>query len=713
MTDIIPLDQFADAPTQPGQAAPQTAPAGGVVSLQDFAGPPAPPPPPAATQPEQVTRFSHLGPLTDLLNAEAGFKEQFGRAITMGLQDKVGATVPVINKAISDAWNSLTGQSPQTISDVVAGKQPESYSDLYHEELAKERGAGEAYAENHPVASKVATTLGAVASIPATGAAATVSAPTLAGRALQGAGQGAILGATSGFGNSNDESLIKTAADTAIGAGTGTLVGAAAPVVAEKVVQPALDLVARKFGASAVQNQAVRQIADKMKQDASAGGPTAQNMLDLLAAAPGKPQTVADVAGENTRQRLGSIMRQPGEARQFGTQFLNERDAGAGTRLAGDVNSGLSGGPSAFETSQALMDARSQAANPLYQKFDDAGVVHSDRLQQFIDQPEMRSAFAQGVKIQRLEAVAEGRPFDPNAYTLQPGPDGLPVPVGVPNMRTLDAGKKGLDAMIAAERDPMSGRLSQQGVALDKFRRAYLGELDKLNPDYAAARAAWSGPSASLDAVRAGQGIFSKGPDEISAEFSKLSPNDQEFYRLGAADSLKTSIAKTGMGGDEAKRIIGNQYTQDQLKQIFPTQDAYQKFIDSATAENRMFNTRFSLLGGSQTAGRTAEDIGGGHGVAGHAIQAGAAAMEGAPVAATMATVRALGALLKGSGENPAVNSAATRLLLSSDPATQRALLAKVIAGQNAPALSAPLSRPLITGAAQAVPVLLRGYHGQ
>ena len=702
MTDLIPLSDFAGGPQPPAQGTPD------VMSLDDFAGAPIQGPPQPG--PQQVTTLSHLGPLNSILNAEAGFKEQLGRALTMGLQDKVGATVPVINKAISDAWDSLTGQSGKGIANVVAGQPSPGYSDLYQAELAKERGAGEAYAENHPVASKVATTLGTIASIPATGAGATISAPTLAGRVAQGAGQGAILGATAGFGGSNDESLTKTAADTAIGAGTGAVVGGAAPVAAEKVIQPIMDWVGRKFGSSALQSQAVRAIADRMTQDQSAGGPTAQDMLDLLAAAPGKPQTIADVAGENTRARLGSILRQPGEARQIGTQFLNERDVGAGTRLAGDVNANISSGPSAFESSQALMTARSQAASPLYAKFDDAGVVHSDRLQQFIDQPEMKSAFQQGVQLQRLESVAEGKPFDPNAYTLKAGPDGLPTPVGVPNMRTLDAGKKGLDAMIATERNDVTGRLSQKGVALDKFRGAYVGELDKLNPEYAAARAAWSGPSASLDAVRSGQGIFSKGPEEISAEFGKLSPNDQEFYRLGAADSLKKKIARTGMGGDEAKRIIGNQYTQDQLRSIFPSQAAYQKFIDAATAENRMFNTRFQLLGGSQTAGRMAEDNGAAAGATGHAIQAGAAAMEGAPVAATLAGVRALGALLRGGTENPQVNTAATRMLLSSDPATQRMALARILAAQNAPRLTPSLSRPAITGAAQLVPQIVHGY---
>ena len=105
--------------------------------------------------------------------------------------------------------------------------------------------------------------------------------------------------------------------------------------------------------------------------------------------------------------------------------------------------------------------------------------------------------------------------------------------------------------MIADERNPLTGRLSQRGVALDQFRRAYLGELDNLDNSgtYAAARGAWAGPSASMDAVRAGQAVLNKGPEEIAGEFGRLSPGDREFYRLGAADTLKEKLAKTGMEG--------------------------------------------------------------------------------------------------------------------------------------------------------------------
>ena len=57
-----------------------------------------------------------------------------------------------------------------------------------------------------------------------------------------------------------------------------------------------------------------------------------------------------------------------------------------------------------------------------------------------------------------------------------------------------------------------------------------------------------------------------------------------------------------------------------------------------------MFETRQHLVGGSQTAERLAEDTGN-EGAAGHAIRGTVALAEGAPGAAGLSYIKALGAL--------------------------------------------------------------------
>jgi hypothetical protein len=82
------------------------------------------------------------------------------------------------------------------------------------------------------------------------------------------------------------------------------------------------------------------------------------------------------------------------------------------------------------------------------------GAVWNPRIQQFLDDPIVKPAIAQGVKIQRLEALAEGKPFNPTEHAIV-GTDanGEPILGAVPNMRTLNVVKKGLDAMVENAKD--------------------------------------------------------------------------------------------------------------------------------------------------------------------------------------------------------------------------------------------------------------------
>jgi hypothetical protein len=481
------------------------------------------------------------------------------RALTMGLSDKIEAGAVATEHA-------LGGKSPIDVAT-----PSDSWLETYHKNLNALRQEGEKFSETNPIASKVATaagTVGSIAMLPSGGVAA---AAGLLPKIVEGAKVGAMAGGLAGFGGSKDESVLGDVAATGVGAATGAGIGAAGGAIADRVVSPVVNWIARKFSPEAAESQAVQAIAKRMTQDANSGGPTAQDMLDLLVAAPQKPQALVDVAGENVRAYGGRLARQPGEARQVARNVLNARDVGAGPRIASDIDTGISAGGSAYDTNEALMQARSAAARPQYDTAFQQQQIWSPRLQNFLDDPVMRQGLRRGMELERIDSVTNNRPFNPTTLGVDLDAEGNVAFRQAPNMRVLDAGKRGIDAMIADERNPLTGRLSQRGVALDQFRRSYLGELDSLDTSgqYAAARAAWAGPSASMDAVRAGQAVLNRRPEEIAADVARLPPGDREFYRLGAADAIKEKIARTGMGGDEAKRLIGNQYTQQQLRPLF------------------------------------------------------------------------------------------------------------------------------------------------
>ena len=125
-----------------------------------------------------------------------------------------------------------------------------------------------------------------------------------------------------------------------------------------------------------------------------------------------------------------------------------------------------------------------------------------------------------------------------------------------PNMGLLDMGKQGLDALIADERNPLTGRLSARGVALDNMRRAYVSTIDDLDHTgaYKKARSLWAGYSQSLDSMRLGRNVFKLPPEENAAEVEKMSPANREFYRMGVADLLKERLSKAGLIVTKLKR---------------------------------------------------------------------------------------------------------------------------------------------------------------
>lgn len=266
------------------------------------------------------------------------------------------------------------------------------------------------------------------------------------------------------------------------------------------------------------------------------------------------------------------------------------------------------------------------------------GAVWNPRVQQFLDDPIVRTGLKRGLEIQRLEALAKGERFDPTEYAIV-GTDeaGDPIVGKVPNMRLLNAAKKGLDAAIASER--IEGRLSERGRAIDMVRRSLLEELDGINPDYKTARAKWSGDNATIDAVRLGRNINRMTPEEVADAVTGMTPGDKEFLRIGVADNLLERIAKTARGGDESKRIIRDEWSKGQLKSVFPSQDALERFMDSVDAERSMFETKQKATGGSQTQERRMQDSV--HAGGAHAVHSVLHALSGNNIAAGLSALRA------------------------------------------------------------------------
>jgi hypothetical protein len=340
-----------------------------------------------------------------------------------------------------------------------------------------------------------------------------------------------------------------------------------------------------------------------------------------------KPLSVMDVAGQSAKRLGRGLTVLPGEAGSNISDFLYGRSEDQPSRITSDVSNSLSNTHDVYGISQDLMKQRSAAAKPLYDAAMDAPPAISPRLERFAKDPTVQKGMQEGMRIARLEALANDEPFDPSQYGFTEGytpadkPTGIldssgrpimkpsvPVMPDVPNWRAWQAAKVGLDNIVEQQRDPVTGRLQldPEGRAVNNVRASLLDELDAQNPLYAKARAAWAGPSQSNDALMMGKSILRRDPEQIQQAVGKLSDSDKPFYQVGATRAIIDKINAAGDNADLTKRIANTPRSRAQITAAFGPDKANQLF-DALNSERTMSQTKQSVLGNSTTANKFAD----------------------------------------------------------------------------------------------------------
>lgn len=273
-----------------------------------------------------------------------------------------------------------------------------------------------------------------------------------------------------------------------------------------------------------------------------------------------------------------------------------------------DANPGalISRGAAGAETRTRYMDLHQQlqqaendrlATLDMFQKANkDAtsnapGAVWSPRIQQFLDDPIVRQGLNKGLEVQRLESLAEGKAFNPSEFGVTGVDDaGKPIIGNVPNMRLLDAGKRGLDTILEQYRNPVTGRLvlDERGKAIDSVRRSYLKELDNLNPHYKAARA-------SAGDYLSAQSAFDRGGKMIldgnltAADFSKHVAGLGEADRSAFNGGIANRLFNMAQNGQLTPKVFKRPIVQQKLATLLGDQNA-KAFLNNLAIETRMAN---------------------------------------------------------------------------------------------------------------------------
>lgn len=317
----------------------------------------------------------------------------------------------------------------------------------------------------------------------------------------------------------------------------------------------------------------------------------------------GLPLTAADT-DPGLRSLAGSAVRRSPTASGIAEDTLIPRGRGQIDRFQGGINKNLGPTGNVPQLTDDMLAGAKAKAGPLYDKAYGAPAVTSDKITDILNTPFGQKALAQAVTIAKNERV------NPNALSVDFNAAGEPVMRARPSMRTLDLVKRGMDDVLEGYRDTTTGRLNlgESGQAELGVKRDFLSELDRLNPAYKKARAAYSGPAQELDVIRKGQDAFKAPPDALSFDVSKMAPAKRPLLQLGYRDALSKAGDNYRLSSNPYDMTLGTPAAESRLLSVYGADEGAGNLLRLRDIERNMQSTSNDILGNSKTAQRNIAD---------------------------------------------------------------------------------------------------------
>lgn len=353
-------------------------------------------------------------------------------------------------------------------------------------------------------------------------------------------------------------------------------------------------------GLTAPQSMAARQLARALMRD----GNTLPGLVGDLSAADG-PQSAADLGGNNIQRLARIVQTVPGEGANNATDFLNTRQIAQPGRIYQGVQSSLSPTDDAAGTIDALTKARDAASLPAYNAFRASPPATNDALAALAADPDVNKALQWGYQLQRRRNVGTPVPTDQAVTSFNAAGD--PVMGDVPTPNSWDLAKRGIDALINKGTDPVTGKMDADAASYVALKKNMLSAVDAAYPLYAPARATFGGPTEAMNAVALGRQALSQDPETITSTMAGMTPNEQDFYRIGAARNIRSIVDNVNAGGDAAGRLYAKPVMQQRIGALFDNDEDRTTFNNLLQNEMNMSKTSRFVLGGSPT-GRIASE---------------------------------------------------------------------------------------------------------
>ncbi|WP_313195851.1 hypothetical protein [Shinella zoogloeoides] len=459
----------------------------------------------------------------------------------------------------------------------------------YDKELAKMKGSTQDARDRAGAVGTVAEIGGALAAPMA----AASKGLTLAGRFGTGAMTGAkglaaragLLGIEgAGYGG-----LSAAGNDTDVGQGIlmGAAGGAAVPVVTEvgrAVAKPFVDAVKARVNPA-------RYAAEKVAERVTSRMPIDQAGQRM---ANGNNLTLADVGGESTRDLLRTATNIPGKARGRVQAQVTLRQFGQGDRLKSAISQTFADPDGYLAAKDAIADAAEKAAGPLYRQAYSKPVHFTRTLEDILETPAGKTALRHAETLAGNEQV----PFKQMFVNVTQNGN---VVRRVPDTRGWDYIKRAMDDMIERETDSITKKVTNEGRILVGLKNRMLSEVDRLNPDYAAARSAWAGKAELDKALETGREVFRMSPEALKREVANMGPAQKASARIGAAETLRNQIDQAGVTNNAILRVFSRPAQMKNLQTLFESPEKFAEFRKTIFDEARKRATYQAVTGNSTT----------------------------------------------------------------------------------------------------------------
>lgn len=492
--------------------------------------------------------------------------------------------------------------------------------------MGQQRAVMAAMDRQQPIASGALQIGGGIAgAIPLAAAAAPMligSAPaTLAGKVLAAGATGAVAGGTegfiSGYGAGEGDNRMRTAMDRGvIGAGLGGVLGGLVPAAGagirramEYLKGKDLSVISKTLGISEDAARMIKPSVDALDFDAAMA--TLQKV--------GDDAMLAD-AGVSTRRALDYAITGGGKAARVGIDAVTDRAKKAGERLT-KVMDVILGAPKgvksaakgiAERTAPARAKAYEKAYSTAINYADDAGRAIEGVLDR-IDPKTLNAAISEANDAMRAAGVQ-------NMQIMAAIDDaGEVVFREMPNVQQLDEIKKGLDAIVRAETDAVTGKISSKGRRASMLASDLRNAIAEAAPAYKTALKLGGDKIATETALDTGRKLFTPGMtrERVSEVMKDASIEAQEAARQGVREYIDDTLARVRRAYDDPDANVAETL---KLLSALSSRDARDKLVmvlgegkagrllKEIDAAGKMFGTRQAIAAGSQTAQRLALD---------------------------------------------------------------------------------------------------------